>query len=148
MLVASKRPGLGPVTRVGPSPLLAFTAATSNRGSWADGKTATEAFKPAADAAYDCFYIYPTVSTDPGGNSDMVIDAAERRVVEHHHRTDGQSRDRRHTNRRHDRDAADACSRLRFVEHRLNPHRQVTVTCHPDHEVPRGRREALCQREQ
>lgn len=48
----------------------------------ADGKTATEAFEPAANAAYDCFYIYPTVSTDPGGNSDMVIDDAERRVVE------------------------------------------------------------------
>lgn len=48
----------------------------------ADGKTSTEAFRPATDAAYDCFYIYPTVSTDPGGNSDMVIDAAERRVVE------------------------------------------------------------------
>lgn len=48
----------------------------------ADGKTSVEAFKPAADPAYDCFYIYPTVSTDPGGNSDMIIDEAERRVVE------------------------------------------------------------------
>jgi len=48
----------------------------------ADGKTSTETFKAAADPAYDCFYIYPTVSTDPGGNSDMVIDEAERRVVE------------------------------------------------------------------
>lgn len=48
----------------------------------ADGKTSTEAFKPAASPAYDCFYIYPTVSTDAGGNSDMVIDEAERRVVE------------------------------------------------------------------
>ena len=48
----------------------------------ADGKTATETFKAAANPAYDCFYIYPTVSTDPGGNSDMTIDDAERRVVE------------------------------------------------------------------
>jgi hypothetical protein len=48
----------------------------------ADGKTSTEAFKPATNAPYDCFYIYPTVSTDPGGNSDMVIDEAERKVVE------------------------------------------------------------------
>ncbi len=48
----------------------------------ADGKTSTEAFKAAANPAYDCFYIYPTVSTDPGGNSDMTIDDAERRVVE------------------------------------------------------------------
>jgi hypothetical protein len=48
----------------------------------ASGKTSTETFKAAANPAYDCFYIYPTVSTDPGGNSDMVIDDAERRVVE------------------------------------------------------------------
>lgn len=48
----------------------------------ADGKTSTETFKPAATPAYDCFYVYPTVSTDPGGNSDMVIDPAEKRVVD------------------------------------------------------------------
>lgn len=48
----------------------------------ADGKTATEAFKAASAPGYDCFYVYPTVSTDPGGNSDMVIDPAERSVVE------------------------------------------------------------------
>jgi hypothetical protein len=48
----------------------------------ADGKAASEAFKPAANAPVDCFYVYPTVSTDPGGNSDMNIDAAERSVVE------------------------------------------------------------------
>ena len=48
----------------------------------ADGKTSIEAFKAAAAPAYDCFYVYPTVSTDPGGNSDMTIDEAERRVVE------------------------------------------------------------------
>lgn len=48
----------------------------------ADGKTSVETFKPLAAPAYDCFYVYPTVSTDPGGNSDMSIDEAERRVVE------------------------------------------------------------------
>ncbi|WP_419252599.1 DUF3089 domain-containing protein [Caulobacter sp. ErkDOM-YI] len=48
----------------------------------ADGKAASEAFKPAANAPVDCFYVYPTVSTDPGSNSDMSIDAAERSVVE------------------------------------------------------------------
>ena len=48
----------------------------------ADGKTSTETFKAATAPGYDCFYVYPTVSTDPGGNSDMVIDEAERRVVE------------------------------------------------------------------
>ncbi|WP_425996668.1 DUF3089 domain-containing protein [Caulobacter sp. DWR1-3-2b1] len=48
----------------------------------ANGKTSTEAFKPVANAPVDCFYVYPTVSTDPGNNSDMAIDAAERSVVE------------------------------------------------------------------
>ncbi len=48
----------------------------------ADGKAASEAFTPAANAPVDCFYVYPTVSTDPGSNSDMSIDAAERSVVE------------------------------------------------------------------
>ena len=48
----------------------------------ADGKTSVETFKAAAAPAYDCFYVYPTVSTDPGGNSDMVIDPAEKRVVD------------------------------------------------------------------
>jgi len=47
-----------------------------------DGKTTTEAFTPAAAPAIDCFYVYPTVSTDPGPNSDMSIDAAERSVVD------------------------------------------------------------------
>jgi hypothetical protein len=48
----------------------------------ADGKTSVETFKEATAPGYDCFYIYPTVSTDPGGNSDMIIDPAERKVVE------------------------------------------------------------------
>lgn len=48
----------------------------------ADGKTSVETFKAAAAPAYDCFYVYPTVSTDPGGNSDMVVDPAEKRVVD------------------------------------------------------------------
>ena len=48
----------------------------------ADGKTSVETFTPAANAPVDCFYVYPTVSTDPGNNSDMTIDAAERSVVE------------------------------------------------------------------
>lgn len=48
----------------------------------ADGKTSVEPFTAAAATAYDCFYVYPTVSTDSGGNSDMVIDEAERRVVD------------------------------------------------------------------
>ncbi len=48
----------------------------------ADGKTSTEAFKAAANPAYDCFYVYPTVSAQPTGNSDMRVTDSERRVVE------------------------------------------------------------------
>lgn len=48
----------------------------------ADGRSTVEPFKPAAKPAVDCFYVYPTVSTDPGDYSDMTIDAAERSVVE------------------------------------------------------------------
>ena len=31
--------------------------------------------------AIDCFYVYPTVSLDPGGNSDMTAGHEERNVV-------------------------------------------------------------------
>lgn len=48
----------------------------------ADGSLTPEPFKPAADPGIDCFYVYPTVSTDPTGNSDMTVDPAERRVVQ------------------------------------------------------------------
>ncbi|RYF94670.1 MAG: DUF3089 domain-containing protein [Caulobacteraceae bacterium] len=34
-----------------------------------------------APSPIDCFYVYPTVSTDPTPNSDMSIDEAEKRVV-------------------------------------------------------------------
>jgi pimeloyl-ACP methyl ester carboxylesterase len=39
------------------------------------------AHEPAADPGIDCFYIYPTVSRDPGTNSDMVIGPEETNVV-------------------------------------------------------------------
>jgi len=48
----------------------------------ADGATRREAFTADPKAPVDCFYVYPTVSTDPGGNSDMTADAPERAVVE------------------------------------------------------------------
>jgi hypothetical protein len=35
------------------------------------------AVRPAADPAIDCFYVYPTVSLDPGLNSDLVPGAQE-----------------------------------------------------------------------
>jgi hypothetical protein len=47
----------------------------------ADGHTTREAFTPAADPPIDCFYVYPTVSLDPGGNSDLTPGPEERAVV-------------------------------------------------------------------
>ena len=37
--------------------------------------------KPAASPAFDCFYVYPTVSFDPTPNSDLVDNEEERRVA-------------------------------------------------------------------
>jgi Protein of unknown function (DUF3089) len=46
------------------------------------GRTTVVANAPAdPKAAIDCFYVYPTVSTDTTGNSDMTIDAAETNVA-------------------------------------------------------------------
>jgi Protein of unknown function (DUF3089) len=47
----------------------------------ADGTMTRETWTAAADAPVDCFYVYPTVSTDPGMNSDMNPDAAELNVI-------------------------------------------------------------------
>ena len=46
-----------------------------------DGATRTEAFVAAARPAYDCFYVYPTVSAQLTPNSDMQVTASERNVV-------------------------------------------------------------------
>jgi hypothetical protein len=45
------------------------------------GQLTRETFKADPDATIDCFYVYPTVSTDPTPNSDMTPDAAEMNVV-------------------------------------------------------------------
>ena len=37
----------------------------------ADGTTALESWAPTEAPTFDCFYVYPTISTDPGGNSDL-----------------------------------------------------------------------------
>jgi hypothetical protein len=37
----------------------------------AKGMLSREAFKPNPKAKIDCFYVYPTISQDPGGNSSM-----------------------------------------------------------------------------
>lgn len=47
----------------------------------ADGSETTEAFKANPKAPIDCFYVYPTVSNDPGAVSDMHADAEELNVV-------------------------------------------------------------------
>jgi hypothetical protein len=48
----------------------------------ADGKTSLEPFKADPNAPIDCFYVYPTVSSDPGGNSDMTPDLPEKAVAD------------------------------------------------------------------
>ena len=47
----------------------------------ADGTLTREDWKAIPAAPIDCFYVYPTVSTDPGGNSDMIAGAEENGVV-------------------------------------------------------------------
>ncbi len=47
----------------------------------ADGTTTREEFAADPKAAIDCFYVYPTVSTDTTPNSDMTADPAEKGVV-------------------------------------------------------------------
>jgi len=47
----------------------------------ADGTLTKEPFKANANAPIDCFYVYPTVSTDPAPNSDMNPGAEEKRIA-------------------------------------------------------------------
>lgn len=47
----------------------------------ADGKLTRESWSANPDAPIDCFYVYPTVSNDPAGNSDMIPGHEEERVV-------------------------------------------------------------------
>jgi hypothetical protein len=47
----------------------------------ADGTLSQEEFRADPNAPIDCFYVYPTVSTDPGMNSDMTPNEAEQRVI-------------------------------------------------------------------
>jgi hypothetical protein len=49
----------------------------------ADGSVAREEWKGDPNAPIDCFYVYPTVSTDPTPFSDMTADPAELNVVRH-----------------------------------------------------------------
>jgi hypothetical protein len=47
----------------------------------ADGKLTRETWTADVNAPVDCFYVYPTVSTDPTPYSDMIADAAELNVI-------------------------------------------------------------------
>ena len=47
----------------------------------ADGTLSRESWSADPNAPIDCFYVYPTVSTDPTPNSDMIADDAERNVI-------------------------------------------------------------------
>ena len=47
----------------------------------ADGTRTTEVFEQAADPPVDCFYVYPTVSSDPGANSDLEPGGGEATAV-------------------------------------------------------------------
>lgn len=47
----------------------------------ANGALTREAFTPAADPAFDCFYVYPTISLDPTPNSDMNAGPEEASVI-------------------------------------------------------------------
>jgi hypothetical protein len=47
----------------------------------ADGKLTRETWTADANPPVDCFYVYPTVSTDPTPFSDMIPDAAELNVI-------------------------------------------------------------------
>lgn len=48
----------------------------------ADGSTHVERFHADPKAPIDCFYVYPTVSLDPGGNASMTVSKQEIGVVD------------------------------------------------------------------
>ncbi len=47
----------------------------------ADGSRSLKIWKPREDAAVDCFYVYPTISEDPNGNSTLVPGLGEKRAI-------------------------------------------------------------------
>ncbi len=62
-----------------PDPCIGDLATTVIR---ADGTTTVEHPRPAARPPIDCFYVYPTVSPEPTGNSDLTIGLAETVVAQ------------------------------------------------------------------
>jgi len=47
-----------------------------------DGSMTRESWKPDPAAPIDCFYVYPTISDDPRGNSSLIPGTGEKRAVE------------------------------------------------------------------
>ena len=72
-----------------PTPGCAVRAAPTTRAPidltttvvMADGTMSRETWAADPKAPIDCFYVYPTVSTDPTPNSDMTAGAEERNVI-------------------------------------------------------------------
>jgi hypothetical protein len=60
----------------------ACTASQDATSVAVDGSLMRETFHPAKNPPIDCFYVYPTVSNEPGGNSDLTITHAEKLVVD------------------------------------------------------------------
>src|ERR1700732_2565992 len=60
----------------------ACTASQDATSVAVDGSLTRETFHPVKNPPIDCFYVYPTVSNDPGGNSDLTITGAEKLVVD------------------------------------------------------------------
>src|SRR6266540_2938003 len=54
---------------------------TPKPNDYADGKLTKETWAADPNAPVDCFYVYPTISTDPTPNSDMNADPAELNVI-------------------------------------------------------------------
>lgn len=65
-------------------PGLANDPCTANLDSTAvraDGSTSVTRAAPAANSAFDCFYVYPTVSTEKAVNADLKVQTAETNIA-------------------------------------------------------------------
>ncbi|HWE71379.1 MAG TPA: DUF3089 domain-containing protein [Acidimicrobiales bacterium] len=70
------RPGLAA------NPCTASLTATVAPGPHPTSSTTVQAPAPATNRAIDCFYVYPTVSTQPSTNADLNIEPAETVIAE------------------------------------------------------------------
>ena len=58
------------------------TADLDTRVVSATGASTVQSAKPATDPPFDCFYVYPTVSSEQGPNADLTIQPAETEAAE------------------------------------------------------------------